>query len=62
MENMVMSDKKIIWMCSCGCYWEHCKLDAEAHARLEGHELTEIDVSCDTQKLKKLQRESVKIV
>lgn len=34
----------IIWMCSCGVYWQHSKLDAEAHARLEKHKLTEMEI------------------
>jgi len=29
----VIEMKKVIWMCSCGVYWEHSKEDAEAHLR-----------------------------
>lgn len=43
-ESIPKKETVTIWMCSCGAYWRFSKLDAEAHARLEGHELTEIEV------------------
>ena len=36
---------KKIWMCSCGMYWVFDKAAASRHAKEEGHELKEIELS-----------------
>ncbi len=32
-----------VYMCDCGMYYQHSRLDAEAHAKVEGHKLTLVD-------------------
>ena len=33
------------WMCSCGMYWIWSEEDARRHAKEDGHQLTEIELS-----------------
>ena len=33
------------WVCSCGMYWIWSEGDARRHAKQDGHQLTEIELS-----------------